>query len=75
MSTATFALMLKIPDAAERLGIQSSTVRNWVMKRKIGYVRVGGAIRIPLTEVERILESGWVPAKGTKRFVSLAKSS
>jgi excisionase family DNA binding protein len=73
MSTMTFALMLKIPEAAERLGIQASTLRNWIMKRKIGYTRVGSrSVRIPLSEVERILADGFVPAKTAKRRPSAA---
>lgn len=68
MTTATFQLMLRIPDAAERLGIRSSTVRDWVWKRKIAHVRVGKRmIRIPASEVDRILAAGFVPARTCKR--------
>jgi excisionase family DNA binding protein len=74
MSTATFTLMLRVPEAAERLGIQSSTMRRWIFKRKIGYVRLGGrAIRIPISEIEKLLEAGFVPARTLKRQTSVIR--
>lgn len=55
--------LLPIKSAAERLGLSVSAVRSWVLRRKISYHKVGGAVRIPASEVERILKDGYVPAK------------
>jgi excisionase family DNA binding protein len=73
LPTTVFTLMLRVPEAAERLGIRNSTMRRWIMKRKIGYVRLAGrAIRIPAPEVEKLLEAGFVPARTCKRRPSVA---
>jgi excisionase family DNA binding protein len=49
---------------AEKLGIKISTVRSWLLARRIAKVRVGRrAIRIPESEVERIIHEGFVPAR------------
>jgi excisionase family DNA binding protein len=51
-----------VNQAAEELGISRSTVRAWIGQRRIGFVRLGRAIRIPRPEIERLLETGFVPA-------------
>lgn len=55
--------MLTIRQAAERLGLRESTLRAWAARRKIGIVRLGRAVRIPLEEVERLIAEGSIPAK------------
>lgn len=48
--------LLNAEEAAERLGIKLSTVRRWILIRKIGTVRVGDrAIRIPESALEKLL--------------------
>lgn len=55
--------LLKIPAAAEVLNLRPKTLRAWMAARRIGYIRVGGAIRIPASEVQRIIAEGKVPAR------------
>ena len=56
--------LLRVAEAATRLGLQPSTIRSWVLRRKVTVVRVGGrAIRIPSEEVDRIVKTGTIPAK------------
>jgi excisionase family DNA binding protein len=58
------AYLLTMQEAAERLGIKAATVRSWVLSRQIGYIKVGKKlIRIPASEVEKIIERGRVPAR------------
>ncbi len=54
--------LLTVAEAAEALSLASPTIRLWVGQRRIGHVRLGRAIRIKASEVERILEAGDVPA-------------
>lgn len=56
--------LLPIPEAARRLGLKPSTLRAWVLRRKIAYCKLnGGAVRIPGDEIERVVGEGYVPAR------------
>lgn len=52
--------MLKIDDAASALGMSPHTLRTWVAQRRIAFVRLGRAVRIPETEVKRLIRVGTV---------------
>jgi excisionase family DNA binding protein len=55
--------MLGVPDAADRLGLSTLTVYKWIANRRIGCVRLGRAVRIPESEVSRLIEVGTRPAR------------
>ena len=55
--------LLRLEEAAERLGLKLSTLRFWVWQRKIEVVRVGRAVRVREDAIERLIEDGTVPAK------------
>jgi excisionase family DNA binding protein len=60
--------LLTAEQFAERLGIKLSTTRAWLLARRISKVRVGRrAIRIPESEVERIVREGMIPAREERR--------
>jgi excisionase family DNA binding protein len=64
MAKEIISQLMRVPEFAERLGVQPSTVRSWILHRRISYVRVGSrAIRIPETEAQRLLAIGFVPAQ------------
>jgi excisionase family DNA binding protein len=48
--------------AAEELGLSAATIRAWIRQRRIGYIRLGRAVRIPPSEIRRLIERGTVPA-------------
>jgi len=50
--------LMKIAVAADLLGISQKTVRKWVYERKINVVKVGGAVRIAESEIDRIMTAG-----------------
>lgn len=50
-----------VAQAAEQLGLSESTIRAWIGQRRIGFVRLGRAVRIPAAEIERLMERGYVP--------------
>jgi excisionase family DNA binding protein len=50
-----------VVQAADELNLKPSTIRAWIAARRIGHVRLGRAIRIPAHEIQRVLESGYVP--------------
>jgi len=55
--------MLTVSQVAQALGLKPATIRAWIAQRKLGYVKLGRAVRVPRTEVERLLREGAVPAK------------
>lgn len=53
---------LTIPEAANYLGVQPSTIRQWVWRRRIDTVRIGRLVRIPRQALDRVVEEGTRPA-------------
>jgi len=58
--------MLTVAEAAKQLGLRESTIRAWISQRRLGYVRLGRAVRIPLEEVERLIAEGTIPARAQR---------
>lgn len=50
-------------QAAEALNVSDKTIRAWIAQRRLGFVRLGRAVRIPAEEIQRVLKAGFVPAK------------
>ena len=60
--------LLTAAQVAERLSMKESTIRAWLLARRLSHVRVGRrAVRVPASEVERILAEGSVPARELRR--------
>lgn len=58
--TVNHALRLK--EAAARLGLSYRTLQRWVQELRIGSIRYSErTVRIPESEVERLLKEHWVP--------------
>ena len=53
--------LYSLAEAANLLGFKIKTIQRWVDFRKVGYVRIGGVIRIPASELTRIVAEGTVP--------------
>jgi excisionase family DNA binding protein len=60
--------LLTIGEFAQALRIKPSCVRRWLSERKITRVHVGRLVRIPASEVYRLI------AAGTRAFSPLPKS-
>jgi len=58
------AELLRVSQFAESGNIRESTVRAWILQGKISIVRLGGrAVRIPRSELDRLISEGTVPAR------------
>ena len=67
MNTQGSMQLLRVEEAAALLNMKPSTIRAWLLRRKLSKVRIGErSIRIPATEVQRIIAEGTVPAKGPR---------
>ena len=55
--------LLRVEEAAELLALKPSTIRAWLLRRKLPRVRVGErAVRIPLEALERLIAENTIPA-------------
>ena len=54
--------LLTIFQAADRIGMRPVTLRSWANKRKIGHVKIGRCLRIPESEIRKIIECGFISA-------------
>ena len=55
-----------VEQAAAELNLSRATIRAWIAQRRLGYVRLGRAIRIPADEILRMLEVGYVPPERSR---------
>ena len=54
---------MTVRQAAELTNLSEATWRAWVLKRKVKTVRLGRRVRIPLTELDRLVSEGTTPAR------------
>jgi len=55
------ARLLSLPEAAEHLHLSTWTLRAWAARGKIGTVKLGTRVLVPLAEVERAIVEGTRP--------------
>lgn len=54
--------MLTVAQVAQQLGLKEPTVRAWIARGRISYVKFGRAVRVPADEVRRLIEENLKPA-------------
>lgn len=55
--------LLTVPEAAAFLRVQPSTIRAWILQRRIAFVRLGGrAIRFRRSDLSALVSASIVPA-------------
>ena len=52
-----------VRQAGQMLEMSPHTMRAWIAERKIGVVRLGRSVRVPLAEIDRLIDGGTVPAR------------
>jgi excisionase family DNA binding protein len=55
--------LLTIPEAASELAVKPSTIRAWLLRKKLTRVHCGRAVRIPSDAITRFIEENTTPAK------------
>ena len=55
--------LMSVEQLAEALGVKPATVRQWVWRRQIEYVKIGRSIRFRPETAEKMIEVGTVPAR------------
>jgi excisionase family DNA binding protein len=55
--------LLNVNEAAQLLALKPATLRAWILRRKIEFVRVGRAVRIPKKAIEELIQENTVPVR------------
>jgi len=56
--------LLRVEEAAEYLNVKPSTIRAWLLRRKLPFVRVGArAVRVPLAALDKLVSGNTIPAR------------
>ena len=59
--------LLRVEEAADFLNMKPSTIRAWLLKRKLPTVHIGGrSVRVPRAALEELVAEGTVPARKLK---------
>jgi excisionase family DNA binding protein len=56
--------LLSVPQAAKILGISQSTLRNWIQRKKIARVKVGGRVMFRPDTIREFIAYNTRPASG-----------
>ena len=48
---------------ANAIGVSEASVRRWTMEGKINMVKFGRLVRIPRTEIQRLMDEGAIPVR------------
>jgi excisionase family DNA binding protein len=59
--------LLSVDEVSGLTAVKPSTWRAWILRRKIKTVKLGRCVRIPEEEIERLVETGTVPASEEPR--------
>jgi excisionase family DNA binding protein len=59
--------LLTIAEAAEALNLKTSTIRAWLLRRKLPRVNCGRSVRIPAQAIADFIERHTIPAKEEQR--------
>jgi excisionase family DNA binding protein len=56
-----------VDQTATALNLSKACIRAWIAQGRIAYLRLGRAIRIPASEIQRLLDHGTVPEREQRR--------
>jgi excisionase family DNA binding protein len=52
-----------LSQAADELGITVNTLRAWIYRRNIPYIKIGRCVRVSDQTIEQIIDHGTMPAR------------
>jgi excisionase family DNA binding protein len=55
--------LLNVTEAANRLRLKPSTIRAWILNRRIQYVKLGGRVFIRKQDIDALIHGNLVPAE------------
>lgn len=60
-------VLLKIPEAAQRLALSPATLRAWIATGRLPVVRLGRAVRVKADDVDALIRFGYKPGQPPAR--------
>jgi len=57
---------LKVDEFAQEFGVTRACVRRWLLERKLNSTRLGRLVRIPRSEINRLVQAGLRPARSAR---------
>jgi excisionase family DNA binding protein len=58
--------LLTVPEAARLLRLQPSTIRSWILNRRLPFVKLGRLVRIRKADCTALIIESTVPATGQR---------
>jgi excisionase family DNA binding protein len=58
--------LLTCAQAGDALGLKEATIRVWIARRKLAFVKLGRAVRVPSEAIEEMIAANIVPARASK---------
>ncbi len=58
----TVQRLLTIREASEQLGLRESTLRKWVLQKRISYCKLGRSVRLPAEVVAKLIRESYQEA-------------
>ena len=55
--------LLTVQQAAALLQVSPATIRAWILRRQIQYVKISRSVRIRKSTLDRLIEIGSVPTR------------
>jgi excisionase family DNA binding protein len=69
MRDAHSSELLTISEAASLLTLKPSTLRAWILRRRIPFCKVGRLVRLRRADIEALIAASVVPAHATAETV------
>ena len=63
MTEITEPELLTVPETAAVLRLKPSTIRSWVLHRRVPFVKLGGRVFLRRTDVHALVDASVVPPK------------
>lgn len=57
------SVLLSVREFAAALNITVSCARRWILERRIAVIKLGRLVRVPRSEVQRLVSSGLRPSR------------
>lgn len=55
--------LLSVPEFAAALNVSLACARRWILERRVATIKLGRLVRVPETEVQRLIAGGLRPAR------------